>query len=47
VIPGKVAALITRRVGDRTELCVFDHAGFVQLPAGTLELAREAEARRG
>jgi len=32
-----VAALITRQVGDLTELCVFDHAGNVQLPAGTMD----------
>jgi 8-oxo-dGTP pyrophosphatase MutT (NUDIX family) len=37
VIPAKVAALITRRIDDRIEVCVFDHAGNVQLPAGTLE----------
>ena len=36
-MPGKVTALITRRIGDRVEVCVFDHAGTVQLPAGTLE----------
>jgi len=36
-VPGKVTALITRRIGDRVEVCVFDHAGTVQLPAGTLE----------
>ena len=38
MIPGKVTALITRHVEGRTELCVFDHAGFVQLPAGTMEV---------
>ena len=35
--PGKVAAVITRVVDGRTELCVFDHAALVQVPAGTLE----------
>jgi ADP-ribose pyrophosphatase YjhB (NUDIX family) len=34
---GKVTALITRLVDGRPELCVFDHAGWVQIPAGTLE----------
>jgi 8-oxo-dGTP pyrophosphatase MutT (NUDIX family) len=37
VLSAKVAALITRRIGDRVEICVFDHAGSTQLPAGTLE----------
>ena len=37
MIQGTVTALITRRLGDRVELCVFDHAEFVQLPSGTLD----------
>jgi 8-oxo-dGTP pyrophosphatase MutT (NUDIX family) len=36
-IEGKVTALITRFVDGQAELCVFDHAGWVQIPAGTLE----------
>lgn len=44
MIPGKVTALITRRMGEVTELCVFDHAGMVQLPAGTLEVGESPDA---
>lgn len=43
MLPGKVAALITRNVGGVIELCVFDHAGFVQLPAGTMEVGERPE----
>lgn len=32
-----MTALITHEVDGRPELCVFDHAGWAQLPAGTIE----------